>query len=84
MEATNTKISITEAEVIFGAKLPEFLRGSEWLDGKFVREIAIKEQVEAELARLAKIKADREATKVARAASNAAFVSRVRQHSIGD
>ena len=80
----NTRISITEAEAIFGSKLPEFLRGAEWADGKFVREIAIKEQVEAELARLKKIKADREASRAAREASNAAFISSTRQVSIGD
>jgi len=82
--ATNTAISIAEAEVLFGAPLPEFLRGSEWIDGKFIREIAIKEQVFEELARLAKIKADREASRSSRAASNAAFLARARQVSIGD
>lgn len=80
----NTKITITEAEAILGASLPEFLRGSEWADGKFIREIAIKEQVEDELARLAKIKADREASRATRAASNSAFLARSRQTSIGD
>jgi hypothetical protein len=74
----NTKISITEAEALFGGKLPEFLRGSEWADGKFVREIAIKEQVEGELARLANLKAEREAKRAAREASNAAYVARPR------
>ena len=80
----NTRISITEAEALFGSTLPEFLRGSEWSEGKFVREIAIKEQVEAELARLAKIKAAREASRATRTASNAAFLARTRQISIGD
>lgn len=80
----NTKISIVDAETIFGSALPDFLRGSEWQDGKFVREIAVEEQVHAEIARLAKTKADREASKAAREASNVKFLARTRQVSIGD
>ena len=38
----NTRISITDAEALFGSTLPEFLRGSEWSEGKFVREIAAR------------------------------------------
>ena len=72
------QLTVNQAEEIIGAKVPEYLIGNLWEEGKWVCEIVIREQLEKHISDEAEKIAKREATRAAREASNEVFLARPR------